>query len=232
MCRKRKVSLVYFLPLFLIPWEPVLRGPLLPLVFAASSALAFASARYCQHSSARQKRENLPAFCFSWKALSSSSISAFGAFFGCFKGLALPPKEVNTAIITTAKASNTSSVSSSHCYVWIIEFEKVVIELKVVAECPVDVSWSVREILWRGLIFGQSHLQMLDANRLSWYEEGWKIATSIIPTSTLLLQCSNIPDNISKQPPNPIPFDTICKTMRWNWRRATIDSRLGLLTLR
>lgn len=33
----------HFLPLFLMPWEPVLRGPLLPFVFAASSALALAS---------------------------------------------------------------------------------------------------------------------------------------------------------------------------------------------
>jgi hypothetical protein len=35
--------LVYFFPLFLIPWVPVLRGPLLFLAFAAISAFAFAS---------------------------------------------------------------------------------------------------------------------------------------------------------------------------------------------
>jgi hypothetical protein len=35
--------LVHFFPLFLIPWLPVLRGPLLPFAFAAISALALAS---------------------------------------------------------------------------------------------------------------------------------------------------------------------------------------------
>jgi hypothetical protein len=34
---------------------------------------------------------DVPAFCLSAKALSSSSISALGAFFGAFKGLAFPP---------------------------------------------------------------------------------------------------------------------------------------------
>jgi hypothetical protein len=38
-------SVVHFLPLFLIPWDPVLRGPLLAPAFFASSALALASAR-------------------------------------------------------------------------------------------------------------------------------------------------------------------------------------------
>lgn len=36
-------SAVYFFPLFLMPWVPVLRGPLLAFAFAASSDLAFAS---------------------------------------------------------------------------------------------------------------------------------------------------------------------------------------------
>jgi hypothetical protein len=30
-----------------MPWDPVLRGPLLPLAFAASSAFAFASSGTC-----------------------------------------------------------------------------------------------------------------------------------------------------------------------------------------
>jgi len=37
---------VYFFPLFLIPWAPVFRGPLLPLAFAAISAFALASATH------------------------------------------------------------------------------------------------------------------------------------------------------------------------------------------
>jgi hypothetical protein len=41
-------SVVHFLPLFLIPWDPVLRGPLLAPAFFASSALALASARLNQ----------------------------------------------------------------------------------------------------------------------------------------------------------------------------------------
>jgi hypothetical protein len=73
-----------------MPCEPVLRGPFCPLAFAASSALAFAS----EDISTRSFDliiDILPAFCFSWKALSSSSNSAFGAFFGALSGLALPP---------------------------------------------------------------------------------------------------------------------------------------------
>ena len=44
---RARAAPVYFFPLFLMPWEPVLRGPLLPFVFAANSALAFASTRRC-----------------------------------------------------------------------------------------------------------------------------------------------------------------------------------------
>lgn len=44
----RLVSLVlYFFPDFLIPWEPVLSGPLEAPAFFASSALAFASEGGC-----------------------------------------------------------------------------------------------------------------------------------------------------------------------------------------
>lgn len=64
----------HFFPLFLIPWDPVFSGPLVPFVLAARSAFAFASA-----------------LCFSRNALSSSSISPLGAFFGAFRGFALPP---------------------------------------------------------------------------------------------------------------------------------------------
>ncbi len=34
---------IYFLPLFLMPWAPVFRGPLLPLALSASSFRAFSS---------------------------------------------------------------------------------------------------------------------------------------------------------------------------------------------
>lgn len=90
--RQAQIHQNHFFPLFLIPCAPVLRGPLLPFAFAASSALAFAS---IDHKSANvclpRGVLDEPAFCFSWNALSSSSISPFGAFFGAFKGLALPP---------------------------------------------------------------------------------------------------------------------------------------------
>ncbi|KAL2066928.1 hypothetical protein VTL71DRAFT_1352 [Oculimacula yallundae] len=52
ICLSSKAMSAHFLPLFLMPWEPVLRGPLLPLTFAAKSALAFASAQFHQRESA------------------------------------------------------------------------------------------------------------------------------------------------------------------------------------
>jgi len=53
-CMSSQVTILYFLPLFLMPWDPVLRGPLLPLAFAASSAFAFAS-RTCLADYYREK---------------------------------------------------------------------------------------------------------------------------------------------------------------------------------
>ncbi len=105
----------HFFPLFLIPCAPVLRGPLLPFAFAASSALAFASIdtsqRICPfaHSFLR-----IPAFCFSWNALSSSSSSPFGAFFGAFKGFALPPVVGLVAAHSVLILKPTGSVNASH----------------------------------------------------------------------------------------------------------------------
>jgi hypothetical protein len=65
---------------------------LLPLAFAAISAFALASiTKQLADEITRSIVISPPAFCFSWNALSSSSNSPFGAFFGCFKGFALPP---------------------------------------------------------------------------------------------------------------------------------------------
>jgi hypothetical protein len=61
------------------------------------------------------ERVELPALCFSWNALSSSSISPFGAFLGAFKGLAFPPvDQVRIADQAEEVGRHTSSVNASH----------------------------------------------------------------------------------------------------------------------
>ncbi len=85
----------YFLPDFLMPWDPAFMGPL-PLAFSAISLLALAAAPsqppalHLGRLPIEHMDLDSPAFCFSWNALSSSSISFF-SFLGAFRGLALPP---------------------------------------------------------------------------------------------------------------------------------------------
>lgn len=107
-------SIVYFLPLFLMPCWPVFRGPF-PPALAAISFLAFSSVEMSAAGCAPNRvdytlvTQDSPARFFSRKTLSSSS-SSFFSFLGAFRGLTLPP--VGVVVAQQAGRPNCRSVSS------------------------------------------------------------------------------------------------------------------------